>query len=131
MTKIQSVMQSQVVTVSPTTTVTEAIELLMKYKISGVPVVVGNLEPVGMLTEKDLLNIFSEEMSGEIRVEQLMSRTLHTFQVTDSLEAVCDCLLANHFRRVMILDGKKLVGLISRADLMPAILEVLQERNRT
>jgi CBS domain-containing protein len=41
---------------------------------------------------------------------------------------VVDSLMANDFRRIFIHEGEKLVGLISRSDLMPAILEALIER---
>jgi CBS domain-containing protein len=36
--------------------------------------------------------------------------------------------MANHFRRVPVLEGERLVGLISRADLMPALLELAAEK---
>jgi CBS-domain-containing membrane protein len=50
-----------------------------------------------------------------------------TCQQDAPLEQVCDCLMANHFRRVPILDGNRLVGLISRADLIPTIYEPVRQ----
>ncbi len=61
------------------------------------------------------------------RVRDLMTHEVRTFEADAPLEQVCDCLMANHFRRVPIVERGRLVGLISRADLMPTILEVAAE----
>ena len=50
------------------------------------------------------------------------------FPVDAPLVDVVDCLMANDFRRVLIHDQQRLVGLISRADLMPALLKSLADR---
>jgi CBS domain-containing protein len=123
MTIARDVMRTDLVTVHGDTPLRQAIELLVANRISGLPVVdsAGNL--VGIFTEKDAMRLLYEE-SGVMRtVSDLMVREPRAFQQDAPLAEVCDCLMANHFRRVPILAGKKLVGLISRADLMPAILE--------
>ena len=130
MATIQEIMSSELVTVSPKTPLNEAIQLLMTHRISGLPVVNESNELVGMITEKDLLYIFADNDANFNFVEDLMETNLRSQQLSDSLAEVCDCLLANSFRRVPILDGKRLVGLISRADLMPAILDLAQQRTK-
>lgn len=124
---VRDVMQTNLQTVGEQTTISEAIELLMEYRISGLPVVDKELSLVGIVTEKDLLRVCHEEPGTLNQVGDLMTRKVRSFQVEDSLEVLCDCLMANHFRRVPVLEGEKLVGLVSRADLMPTILEVLME----
>ena len=128
MTTAREVMQTRLVTVTEQTPISESIGLLMKHRISGLPVVDDEFRLVGIITEKDLLRVCHEE-KGTLRVVgDLMSRKVRTFQLNDPLENLCDCLMANHFRRVPILDGDKLVGLVSRADLLPTILEIVAER---
>ena len=126
---IKNVMRDKVITVKPETPLKQAIELLISHKISGLPVVDEGSGLLGMITEKDLLNILSDDRAKYRTVEDLMVREVRSFQVTDSLDAVCDCLLANNFRRVPILEGDRLVGLVSRADLMSVILELVLEKN--
>ncbi|NIR98723.1 MAG: CBS domain-containing protein, partial [Gammaproteobacteria bacterium] len=82
---------------------------------------------LGMVTEKDMLRVLYEDAEMVRTVADIMTTSLRSFQADAPLADVCDCLLANHFRRVPILEGERLVGLISRADLMGTILEVAAE----
>ena len=127
MTTACEIMQTQLITVTEQTPLSEVITLLMTHRISGLPVVDGDSRLVGIITEKDLLHVLHGE-AGICRVAgDLMSRELRAFQVDSSLADLCDCLMTHHFRRVPILEGDKLVGLVSRADLLPTILEIINE----
>ena len=126
-TQARAVMKTELVTVAPETPLADAIRLLMKHHISGLPVVDAKQHLVGIVTEKDLLRILYEERGVLAHVADIMSTGVRAFQADDPLELVCDCLMANHFRRVPILEGDRLVGLISRADLMPTILDLAAE----
>ncbi len=130
MTTAREVMVTQLVTVTEQTPITEAIALLLQHRISGLPVVDDDCRLVGIVTEKDLLRVCHEEPGSFWEVGDLMSRDVRSFQLDAPLGDLCDCLMANHFRRVPILDGEKLVGLISRADLLPTIIEIITERAR-
>ena len=127
MSSIRAVMTTDIIAVYPHTSTRDALELLVTHKISGLPVVNEDDQIVGVLSEMDLLKVFYED--GIDTVEHLMTRDPRSFHVGDSLVEVVDCLMSNNFRRVLIHDKGKLVGLISRADLMPAILESLIERS--
>lgn len=124
----QSVMKTHIFTIPADRHPAEAIQLMIEHRISGVPVVdaEGNLE--GIITEKDVLRLLYEPEGAITQVRDLMTAPVRGFQMDDPLENVCDCLMANTFRRVPILKGTRLVGLISRADLMPAIMEVAREQ---
>ena len=80
-------------------------------------------------TERVAPDYLLDEMGSCRIVSDLMVRDVRTFQADTPLEHICDCLMANHFRRVPILEGDKLVGVISRTDLMPAILAVAGENS--
>jgi CBS domain-containing protein len=73
-----------------------------------------------------VLKLFYE--SDAKTVDSVMTRNPTVIDVDAHLVEVFDCLMANDFRRVLIHDRQKLVGLISRADLMPSILAALAER---
>ena len=123
---IREVMQPDPIQIRPDAPLHGALELLVENQISGLPVVDRTGRLIGVLTEKDLLGIFHEPNAGT--VESLMSRDPVSLSVDDPLVDVVDQLMANDFRRVFIHEEGKLVGLISRSDLMPAILDVLLER---
>lgn len=124
----RSVMRTDLITVRADTPVQEALRLLLEHRISGLPVVDEGQRLLGILTEKDLLRLLYEGSGEFSTAADLMTTRVRGFQADDPLENVCDCLMANHFRRVPILEGERLVGLISRADLMPTILELVSER---
>ncbi len=123
---IRDVMQPDPIQVRSDQTLRQALELLIENGVSGLPVVDEAGRLVGVLSEKDLLKIFYE--TGASTVESLMSPNPVSFPVDGELVDVVDSLMANDFRRVFVHEGDKLVGLISRADLMPAILNALLER---
>jgi CBS domain-containing protein len=123
---IRDVMQPDPIEIRPDANLRGALELLIQNQISGLPVVDEAGRLVGVLSEKDLLKLFYELDTHS--VESLMSRDPVSIPVEGPLVDVVDSLMANDFRRVFIHEDEKLVGLISRADLMPAILGALLER---
>lgn len=128
MTTIREVMQTESVTVRADSPLTLALELLIKHGISGLPVVDADDRIVGVLSEKDLLKVFYEK--DVETVAGVMTPDPITVSIDDPLVDVFDCLMANDFRRVLVHERGRLVGLISRADLMPTLLEALLERSR-
>ena len=123
---ISEIIQPRPIVIRRSESLRRALELLIEHNISGLPVVDDKNQLVGVVSEKDLLKIFSEP--GAHSIESIMTRDPISIAIDAPLVDVVDCLMANDFRRVFIHDRKKLVGLISRADLMPAILEALVER---
>ena len=126
MTAIRDIMQAQPIVIRRDETLHRALELLIENKISGLPVVDAEGRLVGVLSEKDLLKVFYEPDVHSIA--QVMTADPVSISIDAPLVDVVDCLMANDFRRVFIHDKKTLVGLVSRADLMPAILKALLDK---
>ncbi len=119
------------VTVGPGESVHRVAQLLSENHISSVPVVErGAL--VGIVSEGDLLH--RQELGTEseddspgkvkshaMRVGDIMARDLVTVTEEDSLADVVHALHAHHVRRVPVVRGNKVVGLIARADIMRAL----------
>ena len=123
---IREIMQSETIVVQPEDSVHRALELLIEHDISGLPVTNADKRIVGVISERDVLKLFYEPEAHT--VSAVMTKNPITISVDSPLVEVFDCLMAHDFRRVLIHDQHKLVGLISRADLMPTILEALIER---
>ncbi len=121
----RTVMSTNVVSVSPHTPIEEAIDLLVVKDITGLPVVHDDGTLAGIVTEKDILSLLADLRYASGTVEQYMTREVVTFDVEDDFIAVCECLMKNHFRRVPILSGGKLVGIISRHDVIKYIASPL------
>jgi len=125
MLKAKDIMTENVVSVKKDTPIYEALELLAKYNITGIPVVREDMILVGVLSEKDVLRLFyAHEDEEEGTVNDFMTQPAVHFDKDESLLDICDCLTNNYFRRVPVTSEGKLVGIISRKDVINYILQL-------
>jgi CBS domain-containing protein len=128
MLKAKDIMTETVVSVKKDTPIYKALELLAKHDISGIPVVREDMILVGVLSEKDVLSLFyAHEDEEEKTVSDFMTQPAVHFDEDESLLDVCDCLANNYFRRVPVTSQGKLVGIISRKDIIDYILQLRRE----
>ncbi len=119
----KDVMTREILAVQASTPVYDAIKLLVENEISGLPVVDGDLNLVGILTERDVLSLLRSRQGEGKRVEDFMSPDVISFDQETDLSVICDCLDEKLIRRVPITAGGKLIGIISRHDIIRLILE--------
>ena len=141
----RDVMKTTIHTVSPDATIDVAIKIMVEQKISGLPVVDDNGILVGLLTEGDLLQkaetrfygqpqprlldvlVGTDQQAedylaqGEQRVSDLMSTHIITVTEEEPLSLVVQLMERGRVRRVPVLRGAGLVGLITRTDLLAAL----------
>jgi len=98
-------------------------DILATRNITGLPVVDDCMNLVGIISEKDMLKLLYDPNVKAGKTEEFMTEEVVSFNHDDSLYDVCDCLMNNNFRRVPILDQSKVVGIISRADVIVHILK--------
>ncbi len=124
MLKAAKIMTKEVIFVKPTTTLLEAMSLLVKHKISGLPVVDDQEKIVGMITEKDFLQLLvSDFITSNELVGDYMSKDVQFFGPEDSVILICDFFMKMNVRRVPIVENGKMVGVISRRDIIDLILK--------
>jgi CBS domain-containing protein len=123
----KDVMSSWVVTVTREMSVKKAVDLMLEYKVSGLPVVDDDGKLVGIITEKDILQLYDTFTPLEnITVEKLMTIPVVYFDEDESLDNICQCLIQKDFRRVPVTSSGKVVGIISRPDITRSILEKMR-----
>jgi len=128
--KAKDLMTKQIISVRKDTPVSEAVELLAKNNITGVPVVKDDMTVVGILTEKDVLRLFwSHEDQKNDTVSSFMTQPVVHFDENDTLASVCACLMNYFLRRVPVTSKGKVVGIISRPDIIEYILRREQHGN--
>ena len=124
----KDIMTKDVITVKTDTPIYEAMELVAKYDISGLPVVDDDMTLVGVLSEKDVINLlYVSEKREEKTVRDFMTQPALYFEQDESLLDVCDFLRKNVFRRVPITSKGKVVGVISIRDVIAYILQLRHE----
>ncbi len=122
--EVRSVMTRNVIAIGRKATVTQAMELLRKHNITGLPVVNGDMTVAGIISEKDVLEFLHDIDDITYRVEEFMTRDVVTFSEDANLIDICDLLLKKHFRRVPIVDAEgRLVGIVTRKDIIQYIVD--------
>lgn len=123
----KDIMISDVMTVTKDTKLSQVIRLLVQNRITGLPVVDEDYQLVGMVTEKDVLKaLYSGKIKGRI-VDDLMSTEITAFDENEDLMKIIKCLVENDFRRVPIVSGNILTGIITRRDITKFLSSKLPE----
>jgi CBS domain-containing protein len=144
--RAMDIMTAEVITVAPTTSVQEVAKLLSERGISGVPVVDGDNQLVGIISEGDLLHraetgtervreqrrswwldsLASDRARDYVKAhartaQDVMTRGVVSVYETTPLTDVAALLETKRIKRVPVLRAGKLVGIISRANLVRAL----------
>ena len=122
--KAKTIMTVNVISVKRQTEIYEAIRILVDHNITSLPVVNDDMSIAGIITEKDVLKLLYDVTSKACKVEDFMTKGVVSFNEEDSLIDITECLIKNSFRRVPITAGGKLVGIISRKDIIAYILKL-------
>lgn len=121
-------MTSSVVSFTPDMDVLDALAILVAHRISGAPVLDEGGNIIGMLTERDCLETvvtagYHGELSGG-SVATYMSCNMVTVDVDDSLLDIARLFMTTKYRRFPVLERLRLVGIISRRDVIAAMLRL-------
>lgn len=142
--KVKEIMTKDVVSIKPEDNAREALELLFKMEISGLPVINEQGKLVGMFTEKDALSyilpsyiekvgrfIYEENPKSvkkkfielnKLKVSQLMRKEVVTTTEDTTLCEVARIMLTQKARRLPVLDDSgKVVGIVARGDILKAM----------
>jgi CBS domain-containing protein len=119
----RDVMKCGLLTVQRETPIYEAMDIIATRNITGLPVVDDCMNLVGVVSERDMLKLLYDPTVKAGKTEEFMTEEVVSFNHDDELSDVCDCLINNRFRRVPILNQGKVVGIISRADVILYILK--------
>lgn len=125
--KVKEYMGRSTITFAPDMDVLRAIHILIEHKMSGAPVTDDHGNLVGFLSEKDCMRValnagYHGESGG--RVEEFMATSVETIDVDTPIIEVAEFFLKSAFRRYPVVEENRLVGAISRRDVLMA-LEVM------
>jgi CBS domain-containing protein len=121
---IQSILATKgthVVTIRPQQSMREALATLVRHNIGALVVVNQANEPVGILSERDIVRAAAtNEALFSMPVSTLMSREMVTGIPEDDLEAVAHTMTEKRTRHVPVVNQGKLVGIVSIGDIVKA-----------
>lgn len=144
--KVKEIMTKEVVSIQQDTNAKEAVGILFKMHISGLPVIDEKGKLLGMFTEKDILRnilpsyiervgrfVYEENPKSikkkfmeleNIRVSKLMRPEVITVDEDTSLCEVAHIMLTQEVRRIPVLDKeKKVIGIVAREDIVKSYIK--------
>ncbi|MGX7871982.1 CBS domain-containing protein [Mesorhizobium sp. ORM6] len=150
----ESVMTSPVISIGPSASIADAAGLMLSRKISGLPVIRPDGALVGIVSEGDFLRrgelgtkrkrarwleflVSPGRVAEEYvhangrRVDEVMSEDVVTTSPESSLEDVVELMTRHHVKRIPVVEGRNIVGIITRSDLLRALLRSLPARDST
>jgi CBS domain-containing protein len=148
--RAHQIMTRPVITVTPETTIAEAANTMLQRHISGLPVVdaVGKL--VGIVSEGDFIRrgeIGTERKRGRFlrfilgpgkeaadfvreqgrRIAEIMTPEPLSIEESTDLEKIVELMEKNHIKRLLVTRGDKLVGIVSRSNLLQAVASLARQ----
>ncbi|MBB2205463.1 CBS domain-containing protein [Gluconacetobacter takamatsuzukensis] len=148
--KVRDIMTSPVVCVEPAQGISEAIQLMLERRISGLPVTTPQGELIGIVTEGDLLrrhelgsvgahswlkDLFlspgrrAEEYvhTHGRKVANVMTDQPVTIEPDARLSDAIDMMTVHHVRRLPVIENGRVIGILARADVLRALLPLASE----
>ena len=130
MLKAKDIMTREVVSTSRDTSAVQVMKILLEKEIAGMPVVDEDMTLVGIITEKDLLGLFQEGQDVKNKtVADYMTEPAVNFDENEELYDIWRCLLDVTFRRVPVTSKGKVVGIVSRPDVLKFVMEEMGEES--
>lgn len=123
---ISKYMATQLITFKPTDDIWHAINIIVKNKITGTPVVDSKGNLVGMLSEVDCMRVmlegtYNNQPGGMGQVKDYMAVNVTTIDVKTTLLEAAFNFAHSKYKRFPVLENNKLVGQLSRSDVLKAI----------
>lgn len=124
-------MTTKFVSVTPEMSVFEAIDLLVRKKVSGVPVIDAEGKLRGVLTAKDCIRVLANAhmsiQNGAI-VENFMSVIKFRLEPSMDLFAIATEFMKTNINTLPVIEGEELVGIIARQDMLKTMREMYKNR---
>jgi CBS domain-containing protein len=122
-TKARDIMTTNIIATKKDIHLTEVMALLLRNHISGLPVEDDEGNLIGIISEIDLVNsVFSGNADGTT-AEEVMSKAVLSFSPDMELAELVQVFSSKRLRRVPIVDKGKVVGIVSRRDILREMLK--------
>jgi CBS domain-containing protein len=119
MIRAKHIMSRKLLTVTEGTNIKHVMKLLSENRVTGLPVVSEDMSLLGIVTEKDILEVllYGKDIKSKT-ARDLMATDIVFFEEDEDLMTIFRTLVEGNFRRVPILSDGKLTGIISRTDII-------------
>jgi CBS domain-containing protein len=129
--RVEDVMVKEVVTIDDNVPVKEAADVMNKFDI-GCVIAIRKGKAIGILTERDILKriVAGGKDAGKTRVKDVMTSPLVVAEPTMDLEEAVKLMFQMKIKKLPVVDGKRIVGLVSLTDVarfQPRVISILKQ----
>lgn len=111
----------EIITIGPEQTLQDVITLLVRHNIGALPVLDEHGKLNGIISERDVIRYMAETGSlGDTAVREIMTRNVIVGVPQDDVISVANTMTEKRFRHLPIMDGDRLIGIISIGDILKA-----------
>jgi len=133
---LRNIMDSKhkmVISANPSTTLNDAVNLLVTNNIGCLPVFDNNEKLIGIISERDILTKVNEAMAKlpNMTVGDIMTRKLIKGSPEDNLSTIAEIMEENKIRHLPIVKNEKVIGLVSLWEIYRARMQNMEHENRT
>jgi CBS domain-containing protein len=116
--KVRDIMQKSVITVDSNKSALEAASILKEKDISFL-VIVKDSKPIGVVTERDFVRkiVVEDKQASKIPLTEIMSPKFRSVDPSTDIEDAVQKMLNYNIRRLIVIEGDSLVGVITQTDL--------------
>tara|TARA_B110000014_G_C19771603_1_gene401523 strand:+ start:187 stop:591 length:405 start_codon:yes stop_codon:yes gene_type:complete len=119
-------------TLSEADTIKVASQNLHEKKVGSMPVLDKNENVIGIISERDLSQfIYTERFNTNLPVTQIMSKNLVTCDLNTSVTELMDTMTNKKIRHILIIEDKKLLGIVSIGDVVNHLINKIKEENES
>lgn len=121
----KEIMTAGILSVEPSLTVQEAVEMMDKNNIGSLVVLSPINDLLGIFTERDLLKrVTAKKLDpAKTKIEEVMTPNVMVAQATDSAWELMEVMHREQFRHLPVVDGRKVVGIVSVKDFCNCLLQ--------
>ena len=123
----RDIMTENVITVKPDVLVTDMIKLFIQWHISGLPVVDSEANLLGIVTEYDIMNFVMSGDATNTTASEVMTKDVQTCPPDTLVSSIINSFALHRIRRVPIVEGRKVVGIVSRRDIVKEMDRIYSE----
>ena len=124
----KDIMTTQVMTVKPETLIKDAMKLLVGIEISGLIVADDQNNIIGVITERDLMMAYDILKDTKAPIRDYMNTSIMSVAEDTPMEEISKLLVQGDIRRVPVVKDGKILGVISRRDILKWILKTQEKR---
>jgi len=119
--KVREIMSNRILSLRHNDTVMQAAELLCRNNIGSLPVITDG-QLVGILTDRDIVLrcVAGRSDASQMRIGEIMSTKVVTVSPEDSVEQAASRMAQHKIRRLPVVEGERVVGILSLADVARA-----------